>query len=1411
MPMSFATVVVALRFAAILGNDCYVEDEELIPDVQLLQTHMHLPLVDSTPETMEPSKSTFTDNKVLQFLQQSEPKTKCKEDADCCLQRGWCPLFCFEGDQITNRTDESGWGVDTFCTVKYEGFCREDDECSGTRICGREAGQRVGACREDWKCSKFHCGEGTCLDGRCLCPYGFAGRFCERSTNAFAFLLYGNSISNLLQARVWARSLRDSGWKHDVLAIVPQAFADQTSYSLLDMLAGDGVKIVYTPTIPMPDSMDADPIIHERWSGVMNKFAIWDLTNYTHIAMTDIDMVWDLDGEHPESVFKECDAQLCAVRDGDERFLNAGLMVITPSEMRLEHLMRALREERHHYEMPEQSFLTKYCAKEDNNMTLQFLDQKWNSCVAGGMLLNKGWATSGFNVLHACSWGPKPPEFQLCFEQEGCDMGQKRHTMLVWQQVHASLDSCILHRAETTCGAAGASCAWCGHYCSDQRVPCDATLFKEALVDESLSSWGSSCTTEQVHAVVEEVTGSWDEAPETWWAWPRVAMYQVLTDRFASPSPELCTNFSDYCGGTFAAMKDKLGYLEKLGVDGVLLSPVMANSQGGYHGYWPVDLDALNTRFGSADDLHELVLAIHSQGMKVIGDVVLNHAGMDPIPTLKPFNKLEHFHPTNCSMFASEDFEGDSRKLERCQLFGLPDFNHENPEVLHGLTEWVRRHVETFGFDGVRIDAARHMPRSFLRHIAQIDPSIPTFYEVPDSSVQKVASYTQGDFDSFYNYPLYFAVKNAFLSWMKGPPMTKMATLLERDNSDRRLMLNFLDNNDEPRFIRLAGGDGALLRSALLCILGAKGSPVLLFGSEQDMQGEGNSSNPKRDETANLWRPPLWHAGYSSTGETFEMIRKVLWLRKKMDGLHRFGHRTILVDHEALVFGRGPFIFATTNRGSHRSNVAQRLVWDNITNACQEARICDMLAADARGSCHFLKPGAALHIEFTNGEPKLFVPEEFLDDFPVKASAGDAGGTATAYGNSTQGLMLKHEARQIVPKSSWTTVPGVKTTSAMAALRLPRVVLPPGVAINDPPQDLPAADFAIPSHLKRWFPTVGMPVQSVQNLIVGEACYHEGHEQPSGRLYVRGSSQTYVLAEEDTEELEDTLDSSFLATLDHLHPPEDGLEDRSPMHHSDVPVLYLTSWVGYFHALMNLPRLAPFLSELKAGKMRLLLPEGNLVYTTLMLKRMGVDHALLRPSEVGSICAPGWHIQRFASPDETYSISQWEMVRRELKLPPSPLPYMSEGRSVVILSRGSTSRSISNEAELAKALRSLGRPVEMVVGDPTNLQDVIDALSRAEVIVGAHGANLANMIFAPKGTKVLEIVPQVPFKSVNYHYWVLSGALQFSYTPVGQQIHDRDIDWDLAKDVMTQDKAVKSFAVDTEKIVAEVATLLGSP
>lgn len=65
---------------------------------------------------------------------------------------------------------------------------------------------------------------------------------------------------------------------------------------------------------------------------------------------------------------------------------------------------------------------------------------------------------------------------------------------------------------------------------------------------------------------------------------------------------------------------------------------------------------------------------------------------------------------------------------------------------------------------------------------------------------------------------------------------------------------------------------------------------------------------------------------------------------------------------------------------------------------------------------------------------------------------------------------------------------------------------------------------------------------------------------------------------------------------------------------------------------------------------------------------------------------------------------------------------------------------------------------------------------------------MANMLFAPDGMKVVEIVPQadgtdqprtvevrflfsqVPFKMQDYHFWDLAAALNFTYLPVGDKV-----------------------------------------
>jgi capsular polysaccharide biosynthesis protein len=77
-------------------------------------------------------------------------------------------------------------------------------------------------------------------------------------------------------------------------------------------------------------------------------------------------------------------------------------------------------------------------------------------------------------------------------------------------------------------------------------------------------------------------------------------------------------------------------------------------------------------------------------------------------------------------------------------------------------------------------------------------------------------------------------------------------------------------------------------------------------------------------------------------------------------------------------------------------------------------------------------------------------------------------------------------------------------------------------------------------------------------------------------------------------------------------------------------------------------------------------------------------------------------------------------------------------RDLLLVSRrDSTLRVMHNEAELEQALTPLGFTTFVAGEAPVTEQ--IRAFSRARVIVGAHGAGLTNLIFAPPGAFVLEI------------------------------------------------------------------------
>jgi capsular polysaccharide biosynthesis protein len=93
-------------------------------------------------------------------------------------------------------------------------------------------------------------------------------------------------------------------------------------------------------------------------------------------------------------------------------------------------------------------------------------------------------------------------------------------------------------------------------------------------------------------------------------------------------------------------------------------------------------------------------------------------------------------------------------------------------------------------------------------------------------------------------------------------------------------------------------------------------------------------------------------------------------------------------------------------------------------------------------------------------------------------------------------------------------------------------------------------------------------------------------------------------------------------------------------------------------------------------------------------------------------------------------------VRRHLAGRARPAPH----RGAVFISRREASkRRLLNEDELEAALTPLG--VTFIAAGGLSLSDQIEIFSGASLIIGAHGAGLANLLFAPPGATVLEIFP----------------------------------------------------------------------
>lgn len=100
-----------------------------------------------------------------------------------------------------------------------------------------------------------------------------------------------------------------------------------------------------------------------------------------------------------------------------------------------------------------------------------------------------------------------------------------------------------------------------------------------------------------------------------------------------------------------------------------------------------------------------------------------------------------------------------------------------------------------------------------------------------------------------------------------------------------------------------------------------------------------------------------------------------------------------------------------------------------------------------------------------------------------------------------------------------------------------------------------------------------------------------------------------------------------------------------------------------------------------------------------------------------------------------------------------PDPGAEPTRRLYITRRRAGSRRLTNEAQLLDALEPLG--FEAVDAELLSFDEQVEAYERAAVVVGPHGAGLANLVFCSPGTAVIELsapdYPQFSYEWLSSH------------------------------------------------------------
>jgi alpha-glucosidase len=472
-------------------------------------------------------------------------------------------------------------------------------------------------------------------------------------------------------------------------------------------------------------------------------------------------------------------------------------------------------------------------------------------------------------------------------------------------------------------------------WAADLPIANPVVSYRFALEGGGTTEWLNSAGTSTIDVTdVADFRLTTHPAPPAWLA--DAVGYQIFPDRFARggplpqpPSWAIPAEWDDpllqdgrravrqWYGGDLPGVEAQLDHLTDLGVDLIYLTPFFPARST--HRYDATTFDRVDPLLGGDTALASLAAAAHARGIRLIGDLTLNHTG----------NHHDWFERAQADATSPEaDFylfrHHPDDYVAWYDIASLPKLDHRSTELGRRLTtgpdsvaaRWLR---PPFDLDGWRIDCANTTARHAADdHNADVARAMRATLAASGRDPWLVAEHCYdpwADLDGagWHGVMAYQWFTRPLAQWLASPGPVRMMSArrlgrLDAAGAARSMRtlaagvpwsamtasMTMLDSHDTSRFRSIVGGDRALHLAALTMLFSFPGVPTLFAGSEVGVGGESMDGG----RVPFPWERSRWDT------ETYETVRDLIAVRRASHALRHGGMRWISAGEHSVTFLR---------------------------------------------------------------------------------------------------------------------------------------------------------------------------------------------------------------------------------------------------------------------------------------------------------------------------------------------------------------------------------------------------------------------------------------------------------------------------------------------------------------------------